>query len=103
MGGWKGEMTTTQRFLAARSREKAKLVPGRPVRSGMAIQVGIGSWADAEYTGVLFPAGLAANQRLKTYATHFNFVEVNSTYYATPRRPIVATWAKQTPPDFLFH
>jgi uncharacterized protein YecE (DUF72 family) len=69
----------------------------------MAIQVGIGSWADTEYTGVLYPPGLPASQRLKTYATHFKFVEVNSTYYATPRRPVVESWIKQTPPDFLFH
>lgn len=66
------------------------------------IRVGIGSWADAEYTGLLYPKGLPPNQRLKTYATWFNHVEVNATYYRTPARQLVADWVKQTPADFRF-
>jgi uncharacterized protein YecE (DUF72 family) len=69
----------------------------------MAIRIGIGSWADDDYTGVLYPEGLPAKERLKTYATHFEHVEVNSTFYATPRQPVVAGWAKQTPPGFTFN
>ena len=68
----------------------------------MAIRIGIGSWADREYTGILYPKGLAADQRLKTYATWFDHVEVNSTYYATPGQATVATWVEQTPESFSF-
>jgi uncharacterized protein YecE (DUF72 family) len=66
------------------------------------ISVGIGSWADAEYTGVLYPKGLPSTERLKTYATHFDHVEVNSSAYRTPKRDVVAEWVSQTPPDFTF-
>ena len=66
------------------------------------ISVGIGSWADAEYTGLLYPKGLPANERLKIYATHFNHVEVNSSAYRTPKRDVVAEWVSQTSHDFTF-
>jgi uncharacterized protein YecE (DUF72 family) len=69
----------------------------------MAISVGIGSWADPEYTGILYPPKTAADERLKVYATVFDHVEVNSSYYATPRPEVVAGWAKSTPPGFIFH
>ena len=68
----------------------------------MAIHVGIGSWADPEYTGVLYPDDLPAKQRLSGYTRHFDHVEVNSSYYATPRREIVEGWVKQTPAEFTF-
>lgn len=66
------------------------------------VRIGIGSWADAEYTGLLYPKGLPAKERLTTYATWFDHVEVNASYYATPRREVVAEWAKQTPAGFTF-
>jgi uncharacterized protein YecE (DUF72 family) len=68
----------------------------------MAIRVGCGSWADQEYVGLLYPRGLPPAQRLHEYAKWFNHVEVNSSYYATPRREVVRNWIRQTPADFLF-
>jgi uncharacterized protein YecE (DUF72 family) len=66
------------------------------------IRVGIGSWTDKEYTGVIFPPGVRSDERLKVYATRFNHVEVNSSYHALPRRAWVESWVKQTPPEFTF-
>ena len=64
--------------------------------------MGIGSWTDPEYTGVIFPKGVKSAERLKIYATHFTHVEVNSSYHRLPRREWVKAWAAQTPPDFRF-
>lgn len=66
------------------------------------VRVGIGSWADDEYVGVLYPNKLPAKERLRCYATYFNHVEVNSTAYRTPKRDTVAEWVAQTPQDFTF-
>ncbi|MGH8017623.1 MAG: DUF72 domain-containing protein [Opitutaceae bacterium] len=66
------------------------------------ISVGCGSWADKEYVGILYPPDLPAKDRLKTYATWFDHVEVNSTYYASPRASVVEGWVKQTPAAFTF-
>lgn len=51
---------------------------------------------------MLYPKGVAAGRRLAAYARIFNRVEVNSSYYATPRSEVVAGWSKQTPPGFTF-
>src|SRR5687767_1462116 len=66
------------------------------------ISVGIGSWTDKEYKGLLFPKGTPDNERLKTYATWFDHVEVNSSYHRLPPLAFVQNWAKQTPTGFLF-
>lgn len=66
------------------------------------ISVGIGSWTDKEYKGVLFPKGLPDNQRLATYATWFDHVELNSSYHRIPSLAFVENWVKQTPEKFVF-
>jgi uncharacterized protein YecE (DUF72 family) len=68
----------------------------------MAIQVGCGSWSDAEYRGILYPPGLPANRRLSGYAYWFGHVEVNASFYIIPERKTLANWDEQTPPGFLF-
>ena len=68
----------------------------------MAIQIGCGSWADPEYAGLLYPHGFPPDMRLSGYAMWFDHVEVNATYYATPRKQAVEKWAALTPPNFLF-
>jgi uncharacterized protein YecE (DUF72 family) len=68
----------------------------------MAIHIGLGSWADSEYVGVLYPKGLPAKDRLRGYAEHFDRVEVNSTYYATPAQKVVTNWVALTPAQFTF-
>lgn len=68
----------------------------------MAIRIGLGSWADDEYVGVLYPEKTPSKERLKHYAEHFNHAEVNSTYYAAPRANVTEGWVAQTPPGFTF-
>ena len=68
----------------------------------MAIHIGIGSWGDDAYVGVLYPEGLLKTDRLRDYTRSFDHVEVNSSYYATPQLPSVRAWTKQTPDDFTF-
>jgi uncharacterized protein YecE (DUF72 family) len=68
----------------------------------MAIHVGIGSWGDDAYVGVIYPQGLPKSGRLREYAKSFSHVEVNSTYYAIPPPAAVAAWVKQTPENFTF-
>lgn len=68
----------------------------------MHLHLGTGSWADADYKKLLVAPGTTARERLKAYAAWFNHVEVNSSYYATPKRSVVAEWVKQTPDGFTF-
>src|SRR5215212_322772 len=66
------------------------------------ISVGIGSWADPEYGGWLFPKGVKSDDRLTRYAELFDHVEVNSSYYMTPSREKIAGWVARTPAGFKF-
>lgn len=66
------------------------------------VSVGIGSWTDQEYKGLLYSKGLPDKERLKTYATWFDHVEVNSSYHRIPPVAFVENWVKQTPADFIF-
>jgi len=68
----------------------------------MSIRVGLGSWSDAEYRGILYPPGLAAGERLRGYARWFSHVEVNASFYTIPSKEQAAKWAAQVPEGFLF-
>lgn len=68
----------------------------------MSVQIGIGSWADKEYVGVLYPKQLPDKERLRVYAEYFGHVELNTTSHAPQPRERIAGWEKLTPPGFIF-
>jgi uncharacterized protein YecE (DUF72 family) len=46
---------------------------------------------------------MSAEARLRFYASVFDVVEVNSSYYAIPDVLTVRRWVERTPPGFVFH
>ncbi len=66
------------------------------------IRIGTASWTDPGFIEDWYPKDLPARARLRWYAEHFNYVEVNSTFYALPQMRIVERWCNETPSDFLF-
>jgi uncharacterized protein YecE (DUF72 family) len=51
-----------------------------------------------------YPRGVTTSeQRLRYYASKFDTVEVDSTYYGIPRREYAEAWARRTPDRFIFH
>ena len=67
------------------------------------VRIGCSGWNYAHWReGVFYPARLPPRRWLQYYATIFDTVEVNSTFYRLPRREAVANWVRETPPDFLF-
>jgi uncharacterized protein YecE (DUF72 family) len=68
------------------------------------ILVGTASWTDKSLIkSGWYPEGAtSAEGRLKHYASQFPLVEVDSTYYYPPRKPVVQLWAQRTPPGFTF-
>lgn len=70
------------------------------------IHVGTCSWADKSLiaSGEFYPMGVSsAEERLKYYASQFDSVEVDSTYYAIPAVHTTGLWAERSPGSFLFH
>jgi uncharacterized protein YecE (DUF72 family) len=69
-------------------------------------RIGICAWADAALIedGSFYPRkSMSAEARLRFYASAFDVVEVNSSYYAIPDARAVARWVERTPPGFVFH
>jgi uncharacterized protein YecE (DUF72 family) len=66
------------------------------------VRVGCSGWNYADWREVVYPKGLPQSRWLEHYATLFETVEVNSTFYRLPRRESVARWVGQTPDDFVF-
>jgi uncharacterized protein YecE (DUF72 family) len=59
-------------------------------------------WTHRAWPGRFLPPSLPATERLRAYARWCNAVEGNTTFYATPARNTVTTWAQQTDPGFRF-
>jgi uncharacterized protein YecE (DUF72 family) len=68
----------------------------------MRLHVGCAMWTHRAWQGRFLPHPLPAHERLRAYAGWCNAVEGNTTFYATPSRETVASWAGQTDPDFRF-
>ena len=66
------------------------------------IRIGTASWREPEFIRVWYPKGLSKTKLLPWYAGHFNFVEVNGSFYGIPKAAAVEQWCRQTPDDFLF-
>ena len=57
-------------------------------------------WTHAPWQGRFLPRSLPPQERLRAYAGWCNAVEGNTTFYATPARGTVESWAAQTDPGF---
>jgi uncharacterized protein YecE (DUF72 family) len=66
------------------------------------IRIGCSGWNYAHWRELIYPKGMPPARWLEHYATMFDTVEVNSTFYRLPRRDAVARWVVQSPPKFLF-
>lgn len=64
-----------------------------PIECMVMLRVGTGGWAYFQVPGI---------GSLRAYASAFDFVEVNSTYYSYPDPRTVFRWRKTVPPDFEF-
>ena len=71
----------------------------------MTIRVGTASWTDPTLIKCkcFYPLDAkTAEQRLQFYASKFDTVEVDSTYYAMPGSDTALAWVERTPPGFVF-
>lgn len=66
------------------------------------IRIGTSGWSYDHWSGVLYPDRLGADDRLTFYASHFDTVEVDATFYRLPSERAVATWRDAAPDGFVF-
>jgi uncharacterized protein YecE (DUF72 family) len=68
----------------------------RPVR------VGCSGWNYNHWREVVYPKGLPPARWLEYYATLFDTVEINNTFYRLPARSAAAGWVQRSPGSFVF-
>jgi uncharacterized protein YecE (DUF72 family) len=78
----------------------------------MTLRIGTSGWSypsgRGTWNGVFYPAsrskktGTAGFDELRYYAERFDTVEVNSSFYGTPRPEVTRGWAARTPQGFEF-
>jgi uncharacterized protein YecE (DUF72 family) len=66
------------------------------------VRIGTSGWNYASWRETFYPPRLPARRWLEHYATVFDTVEINATFYRLAKPSAVANWVAQTPPDFLF-
>jgi uncharacterized protein YecE (DUF72 family) len=66
------------------------------------IRLGTSAFTAAGWEGTFYPAGMKPADFLCYYATKFDTVEVDSTFYRTPAVSTVKGWYAKTPRGFLF-
>ncbi|HLU48230.1 MAG TPA: DUF72 domain-containing protein, partial [Planctomycetota bacterium] len=66
------------------------------------VYAGTSGWSYQDWIGPFYEKGTASAEFLRSYSTRFPAVEVDSTFYAVPRRENVESWMKRTPDGFRF-
>jgi uncharacterized protein YecE (DUF72 family) len=66
------------------------------------IHVGTSAFTAAGWEGTFYPAGIKPAEYLSFYATRFDTVEVDSTFYRCPSPSTVRGWYAKRPANFIF-
>jgi uncharacterized protein YecE (DUF72 family) len=73
----------------------SRTVPGRA-------RVGCSGWQYKHWHGEFYPADLPQARWFEHYASVFDTVEINNSFYRLPERATFAAWARRAPPHFEF-
>ncbi|MEY2521891.1 MAG: hypothetical protein QOJ66_456 [Ilumatobacteraceae bacterium] len=65
-------------------------------------RVGCSGFSYRDWRGIVYPADMPQSRWLQHYATMFDTVELNNTFYRVPTAHAVEHWAASVPNDFMF-
>jgi uncharacterized protein YecE (DUF72 family) len=68
----------------------------------MTVHAGTIGWSYSFWKGPFYPAKLPSTKFLQYYASQFNTVEVDNTFYRIPNPQTMQNWKQQTPDNFIF-
>src|SRR5438093_2420760 len=66
------------------------------------VRVGCSGWQYSDWRGVVYPEKLPQKRWFEHYATLFDTVEINNTFYRLPPPSTMEGWAQQAPPGFVY-
>jgi uncharacterized protein YecE (DUF72 family) len=64
--------------------------------------VGTSGWSYKHWKSVFYPDDVASKDWLAYYASRFDTVELNTTFYRTPPGSSFSAWRQHVPPGFIF-
>ena len=73
-----------------------------PARVRGQSRVGCSGWVYKDWRGVVYPQDAPQREWFRHYASRFDTVELNNTFYRLPPVETAELWAKQAPPGFLY-
>src|SRR3954454_4519590 len=65
-------------------------------------RVGCSGWMYKDWRGIVYPEKLPQRRWFEHYATLFDTVEINNTFYRLPPPTTTEAWAAQAPPGFVY-
>lgn len=68
----------------------------------MTVRVGTSGWVYKHWIGDFYPPQVKAKERFLYYASQFDTVELNGSFYRLPLEKTVLAWRSAAPPGFLF-
>lgn len=66
------------------------------------VRIGTQGWSYDDWKGVFYPPGAKQEDRLPFYASVFDTVELDTTFYHPPRATIARSWERGVPEGFRF-
>jgi uncharacterized protein YecE (DUF72 family) len=66
------------------------------------IRIGTSAFTAEGWEGTFYPKGIPPREQLSYYATQFDTVELDNTFYRTPALSTVKGWYAKTPSGFIF-
>lgn len=73
-----------------------------PPVDSMNVYVGATGWTTRSWRGRWYPEKTPIKNFLEAYGHQFNSIELNTTYYNTPKISTLEKWKHSVPEDFLF-
>src|SRR5690606_25644333 len=88
-------------------RDRSRRRGGMDNRNGAGVMTphlyaGTSGFSYKPWKGPFYPERLPDKEMLSFYAGRLPAVEINNTFYRTPKRDMLATWAGATPAHFRF-
>lgn len=65
-------------------------------------RIGCSGWSYQDWRGIVYPKELRQRDWFAYYASQFDTVEINNTFYRLPTREAVDRWAAQAPAGFVY-
>ncbi|HEY8550770.1 MAG TPA: DUF72 domain-containing protein [Vicinamibacterales bacterium] len=72
------------------------------MRAQPEVRIGCSGWQYRHWRGDFYPADLPTSRWLEHYASRFDTVEINNSFYRLPEAETFASWRERTPARFLF-